>query len=70
MRQFYSAQKVRDHGYNLLQENYGLGAGIVKNDWELHVTGFVKDYLRQFGSQESGGAGLFEKRLADMAALG
>lgn len=60
----------RDLGYNLLQENYGLGAGIVKNDWELHVTGFVRDFLRQFGSQEAGGAALCEKRLADMAALG
>jgi hypothetical protein len=60
----------RDLGTNLLDETYGLSGGVVKDDWELHVTGFVPDTLQNTGGQEKGGAALFERRFASMVALG
>jgi hypothetical protein len=60
----------RDLGYNLLQETYGVSGGVVQNEWELHVTGFVPDYLRGIGGQEMGGAAMYERRFADAYALG
>jgi hypothetical protein len=60
----------RDNGFNLLQETYGLSGGIVQNEWELHVTAFMPDFVRSFGSQEYGAAAMFEKRFADAYALG
>jgi hypothetical protein len=60
----------RDSGDNLLQENYAVSAGIVQNEWELHVSAFGPDFLRNFGSNEKGGAALFELRFADAHALG
>jgi len=60
----------RDVGDNLLQENYAVSGGVVENEWELHVSAFVPDYLRHFGSTEKGASGLFEFRFADAHALG
>jgi hypothetical protein len=60
----------RDNGFNLLEETYGLSGGVVQNNWELHVTGFVPDLLRSFGTQQKGAAAMFEYRLADAYALG
>jgi hypothetical protein len=59
-----------DTGYNLLQENYGLSGGVVKNEWELHLSVFAPDLVRHIGSEERGFAGLFEKRFGDVGALG
>jgi hypothetical protein len=60
----------RDNGFNLLDETYGLSGGVVENSWELHVTGFIPDFLRSFGHKQSGAAAMFEYRLADAYALG
>jgi hypothetical protein len=60
----------RDVGDNLLQENYAVSGGIVQNEWELHVSAFVPDYLRHFGSTEKGASALFEYRFNDAQALG
>jgi hypothetical protein len=60
----------RDNGFNLLYETYGLSGGMVQNNWELHVTGFIPDLVRHFGGQDKGLAAMFEYRLADAYALG
>lgn len=66
----HSAYVRRDLSYNVLQENYGASFGVVQNGWELHLTGYARDFVRHMGSQESGGAGLFELRVGDNAAVG
>jgi hypothetical protein len=60
----------RDVGNNLLQETYGLSGGVLDKDWEVHITAFVPDFLRDFGGKEKGAAALFEYRLEDAYALG
>jgi hypothetical protein len=60
----------RDVGNNLLQETYGISAGMLEKDWELHVTGFAPDFLRSFGGTEKGAAVLYEQRYDDIGALG
>jgi hypothetical protein len=60
----------RDNGFNLLQETYNVSGGIVESGWELHLTGFGPDFWREIGSQDKGGAGMFELRLGDASALG
>ncbi|HEY0715680.1 MAG TPA: hypothetical protein VGF45_23560 [Polyangia bacterium] len=60
----------RDLGFNLLEESYNLSAGYVQADWEVHLTAFGPDFLRKMGGDETGGAGMFEWRFADMSALG
>jgi hypothetical protein len=65
----HTAYIMRDVGDNLLQEGYGVSAGMVENEWELHVTAFGPDFLRQFGTKEKGAAALYEHRFADAYAL-
>ncbi len=60
----------RDLGFNLLEESYGLSAGILKNEWEIHATGFVPDGLRDMGGRDTGFALMAERRVAGLAALG
>jgi hypothetical protein len=60
----------RDTGLNLLEESYGVSGGIVKNEWELHVTAFGPDFVRKMGNRDSGGAAMFEKKLGDASAVG
>jgi hypothetical protein len=60
----------RDLGYNLLQETYGLNIGYLDSKWELHVTGFIPDVVRNLGGTETGGAALFERRVGDASAIG
>ena len=60
----------RDLGYDLLEETYNLSVGWVQSDWELHLTGFVPDYLRHIGGDEVGGAALYEVHVGDASALG
>jgi hypothetical protein len=59
-----------DLGFNLLQESYGLSGGLVRNEWELHVTAFTRDFLRDIGAQDQGVAALYERRLGEASALG
>jgi hypothetical protein len=60
----------RDNGFNLLYETYGLSGGVVQNNWELHLTGFIPDLVRSYGPKQSGVAAMFEYRLLDAVALG
>jgi hypothetical protein len=60
----------RDTGFNLLQESYNLSGGLVRNEWELHVTAFAPDFIRGIGSNEMGVAALYERRVGDASALG
>jgi hypothetical protein len=60
----------RDTGFNLLQETYNVSGGVVKNEWELHLTAFAPDVWRAYGPEERGGVGMFERRLGDSSALG
>jgi hypothetical protein len=63
-------------GYELYNETYNVSGGYVADQWELHLTAFTPppssfpDALQSVGARESGGAGYFEYRLGDMAALG
>jgi hypothetical protein len=60
----------RDLGYNLLEESYAVSGGVVREAWEVHVTAFGPDWLRQGGSRQTGVAALFERRLGDSIAVG
>jgi hypothetical protein len=42
----------------------------VQGDWELHLTAFAPDFVRNIGADEYGGAGLFEVRVGGATALG
>lgn len=66
----HTAYVRRDLGFNLLEESYGLSGGVVKRGWELHLTAFGPDFVREMGSREQGAAGMFEARLADAHAIG
>jgi hypothetical protein len=58
----------RDLGFNVLEETYNVSAGFVRDDWEMHVTGFAPDFLRHIGGRDKGAAVYFERRLLDYAA--
>jgi len=60
----------RDTGFNLLEETYSASVGWVNNEWELHLTAFGPDFLRQTGSNEQGGAGMFELRVGEASSFG
>jgi hypothetical protein len=55
----------RDLGFDETEETYNLSGGFIYDEWELHVTGFVPDFVRHIGSDASGFAMLAERRLAD-----
>jgi hypothetical protein len=63
-------------GYELYNETYTASGGYVSDDWEFHLSAFtpppssLPDPLQSVGTRESGGAGYFEYRLNQMAALG
>jgi hypothetical protein len=59
----------RDLGLNTLQETYNASGGWIGDDWELHVTAFMRDYLRHIGGDENGVAAYYEHTLRDIAAL-
>lgn len=61
----------RDLGFDQLNETYNVSGGWVYDAWELHLTMFAPDFVRHIGSNESGFAGYYERRLLnDHAALG
>jgi hypothetical protein len=53
----------RDLGFDLLRESYNLSGGWVFPAWELHLTAFAPDFIRQMGSDEKGFAATYERRL-------
>ena len=61
----------RDLGFDELEETYNVSAGVIQPEWELHVSLFGPDFVRHIGSNESGVAAYFERRLAnDDVAVG
>ncbi|MDH3645121.1 MAG: OprO/OprP family phosphate-selective porin, partial [Gammaproteobacteria bacterium] len=59
---------VRRHlGFNLLEETYGISAGFVKRQTELHVTAFISDRLRWSPRNEFGGVAMMEWRREKLA---
>jgi hypothetical protein len=58
----------RDLGFDQLRETYNVSAGVVKQGWELHVSLFAPDFVREIGSDETGASVYYEKRVADGAA--
>lgn len=65
----HTAYVRRYLGYNLLEETYGAGGGVVAKGWELHTTAFVSDPLRGAAREEVGGAAMVELH-GDQAAGG
>jgi hypothetical protein len=60
----------RDLGFNLLEESYNLSLGYLQSQYEVHVTAFMPDYVRNVGGDELGAAVLLERRVGDASALG
>ena len=58
----------RDLGFGTMEESYNLSSGYVAPKWEVHVTAFAPDFIRQMGSRESGLTAYYERRFADLAA--
>jgi hypothetical protein len=58
----------RDLGFNTMEESYNLSSGYLDEKWELHVTAFAPDFIREMGSRESGATAYYERRFADLAA--
>jgi len=54
-----------DLGFDTMQETYNLSGGYVTDDYELHLTAFVPDFVRHMGSVESGVTGYLERRIGD-----
>jgi len=53
----------RDLGFNQLEESYNLSGGYLGDSWQAHLSAFAPDFVRHFGSEESGGAGTLERRI-------
>ncbi len=60
----------RDLGFNLLEESYNLSLGYLQSGYEIHVTAFMPDLLRNVGGNELGAAAMLERRVGDASALG
>lgn len=54
----------RDLGFGTMRESYNFGVGAVRPEWELHLTLFGPDIVREFGSDEAGAAAYYERRIA------
>jgi hypothetical protein len=62
---------VRNYlGFNAMEETYGVSFGVVKNEWELHLTGFTYDPVQNVRWHDSGAAGYYEKRIGEKLSLG
>ena len=53
----------RDLGFDQLEESYNLSGGYLGDSWQAHLTALAPDFVRHFGSEESGGAGTLERRI-------
>lgn len=60
----------RDNGLYLAEETLTVSGGVVKNDWEIHVSAFGPDFQIDAREESFGGALLFEKRLERNGAWG
>jgi hypothetical protein len=59
----------RELGFGLSQQTYNLSSGYIAGRWELHVTGFAPSGWAGAGSNETGAAAYFERRLGRSAAV-
>jgi hypothetical protein len=67
----HTAYVRRFLGFDTLEETYGLSGGYVSDEWELHATAFVPDFVRDAaGTRGAGAAALFERREGEAAAWG
>jgi hypothetical protein len=57
-------------GVPLYSESYGAAVEYIKNAYEAHVSGWVKDPLIDAARRDSGGAVYAETRLSEVAAVG
>jgi hypothetical protein len=61
----------RYNGFDTLQETYNLSGGYLGDRWELHLTAFTPDFVRETpGEDGSGGALYYERRAGDRATYG
>ncbi len=59
----HTAYIERFLGFDLLEETYNLSGGYVGDDWELHLSAFIPDFVRaDVGDRGSGASGYFERR--------
>jgi hypothetical protein len=58
----------RDLGFNTLEETYNLSGGFILTNSELHVTAFLRDYLRHIGGNENGVAAYYEHVFREIVA--
>lgn len=66
----HTAYTRRYLGFHSLEETYNLSGGMVEKDWEAHVTAFGPAPFWRVGPEAWGGAGYYERRLGDNAAVG
>jgi hypothetical protein len=59
----------RDLGFDELQETYNLSGGYLSDLWEVHVTAFAPDFVRHIGSDESGVAAYYERRILNQTGV-
>jgi hypothetical protein len=57
----------RDLGFDQLEESYNVSGGYITDAWEAHVTAFAPDFIRHIGSDETGVAGYYERRVLNQA---
>ena len=67
----HTAYVRRFLGFDLLEETYNVSGGFVGDRWELHLTAFMPDFVRDaVGQRGSGGAAYFERRQGSTLAWG
>lgn len=59
----------RDLGFNELEQSYALSGGYLADRWQVEATAFAPDFVRHFGSSESGGAAYAGRRLLSGRAI-
>jgi len=58
-------------GFNILEEPYALSGGYVSDEWELHLSAFIPDFVRaDVGERGSGGVAYYERRVGTTIAYG
>ncbi|HKA90358.1 MAG TPA: hypothetical protein VKE22_22000 [Haliangiales bacterium] len=67
----HTAYIERFLGFDVLEESYNVSGGYVGDEWELHLTAFTADFIREsVGQGGSGGAAYFEHRPTQALAWG
>ena len=66
----HPAYTQRYTGNDTFAETYGASVGIIEPGYEIHLTGFVHDFLRDPVEHGNGGALYAEKRLTNAMSIG